>query len=150
MIALHQNVVNCQNTLTVRVGLRKCWAPIGPTGSRPTLLIVLTLRWNTFPQDVRLFQMCMTDADRFKRNFILPAPPVGGLTISQDRLDKMKFVPDCTVPIILPSGKDILTEYRFRISIRYTNVNLWLIQSRLGNIICLFITTDPNMVGYPT
>ena len=35
----------------------------------------------------------------------LPAPPVGGLPISQDWLDRMKLV-----PIILPSGKDILAD----------------------------------------
>ena len=52
--------------------------------------------------------LCMTDADTTQNNFILPAPPVGGLPISQDRLDRMKLVPNSTVPIILPSGKDTL------------------------------------------
>ena len=37
-------------------------------------------------------QMCMTDAYTTQDNFILPAPPVGGLPISQDWLDKMKLV----------------------------------------------------------
>ena len=55
MIALHQNVANCQNTLTV-----------------------LTLRWRT--------------AGTTQDYFILPAPPVGGLPISQDWLDRMKLV----------------------------------------------------------
>ena len=31
--------------------------------------------------------MCMTDAGTTQDNFILPAPPVGGLPISQDWLD---------------------------------------------------------------
>ena len=39
MIALQQNVANCQNTLKG-----------------------LTLRWRIFPQDVLMGQMCMTDA----------------------------------------------------------------------------------------
>ena len=43
-------------------------------------------------------------------NFILPAPPVGGLPISQDWLDRMKLVHHRTVPIILPSGKHILAD----------------------------------------
>ena len=33
-------------------------------------------------------QMCMTDAGTTQDNFILPAPPVGGLPISQDWLDR--------------------------------------------------------------
>ena len=37
-------------------------------------------------------QMCMTDAAMTQDNFILPAPPVGGLPISQERLDRMKLV----------------------------------------------------------
>ena len=52
----------------------------------------------------------MTDAGTTQDYFILPAPPVGGLPISQDWLDRMKFVHDRTVPIILPSGKDILVD----------------------------------------
>ena len=49
--------------------------------------------------------MCMTDASTTQDNFILPAPPVGGLPISQDWL-----IHDRTAPIILPSGKDILAD----------------------------------------
>ena len=52
--------------------------------------------------------------------FILPAPPVGGLPISQDRLDNMKPVHDRTIPIILPSG-NILADTMFKINIWYTN-----------------------------
>ena len=59
MIALHQNVANCQNTLTV-----------------------LTQRWRIFPQDIWMGQMCMTDAGTTQDYFILPAPPVGRLPIS--------------------------------------------------------------------
>ena len=55
-------------------------------------------------------EMCMTDAGTTQDNLILPAPPVGGLPISQDWLDRMKLVHDRTVPIILPSGKDILAD----------------------------------------
>ena len=36
--------------------------------------------------------MSMTDAGTTQDNFILPALPVGGLPISQDRLDRMKLV----------------------------------------------------------
>ena len=35
--------------------------------------------------------MCMTDAGTTQDYFILPAPPVGGLPISQDWLDRMKL-----------------------------------------------------------
>ena len=68
---------------------------------------VLTQRWRIFPQDIRMGEMCMTDAGTTQDNFILPAPPVEGLPISQDWLDRIKLVHDRTVPIILPSGKDI-------------------------------------------
>ena len=60
MIALDQNVANCQNTLTV-----------------------LTLRWRIF--DIWMGQMCMTDADTTQDNFILPAPPVRGENKQSDR-----------------------------------------------------------------
>ena len=99
MIALHQNVANCQNTLTV-----------------------LTQRWRVFPQDIWMGQMCMTDAGTTQDYFILPAPPVGGLPISQDWLDRMKLVRDRTIPVIFPSGKDILVDTMFKIIIGYTNL----------------------------
>ena len=53
-------------------------------------------------------QMSMTDAGTTHDNFVLPAPPVGGLPISQDWLDRMKLVRNRTTPnpIILPSGKN--------------------------------------------
>ena len=66
--------------------------------------------------------MCMTDAGTTQDYFILPAPPVGGLPISQDWLDRMKLVHDRTVPIILPSVKDILVDTMFKIIIGYTNL----------------------------
>ena len=53
-------------------------------------------------------QMHMTDAGTTQDNFILPALPVGGLPISQDWLDRMKLVHNHTIPIILPSRKNIL------------------------------------------
>ena len=54
MIALHQNVLHCQNILTV-----------------------LTPRWRVFAQDIRMDQMCMADAGTAQDYFILPALPVG-------------------------------------------------------------------------
>ena len=73
-------------------------------------------------------QMCMTDAGTTQDYFILPAPPVGGLPISQDWLDRMKLVHDRTVPIILPSVKDILVDTMFKIIIGYTNLGTRQIQ----------------------
>ena len=58
--------------------------------------------------------MCMTDAVTTQDYFILPAPPVGGLPISQDPLDRMKLVHDRTIPVILPSGKNILVYIVFK------------------------------------
>ena len=66
--------------------------------------------------------MCMTDSGMTQDNFILPAPPVGGLPVSQDPLDRMKLVHDRTIPIILPSGKNILANSMFKISVGYTNL----------------------------
>ena len=77
--------------------------------------------------------MCMTDAGTTQDYFILPAPPVGGLPISQDWLDRMKLVHDRTIPIILPSGKDILVDTMFKIIIGYTNLGTRQIQGRLGS-----------------
>ena len=63
-----------------------------------------------------LSSRCMNVSNMYDRcghtedNLILPAPPVGGLPISQDWLDRMKLVHDRTVPIILPSGIDILAD----------------------------------------
>ena len=56
IIARHQNVTNCQNTL-----------------------IMHTLRWRIFLQNVWMGQICMTDAGTIQDNYILPATPVGGL-----------------------------------------------------------------------
>ena len=64
----------------------------------------------------------MTDAGTTQAYFILPAPPVRGLPISQDWLDRMKLVRDRTTPITLPSGKNILVNMQFKISIGYTNI----------------------------
>ena len=41
----------------------------------------------------------MTDAGTTQNNFILPVPPVGGLPLSQNRLDRMKLVRNRTIPI---------------------------------------------------
>ena len=121
MIALHQNVSHRRNTL-----------------------IMLTWRWRIFAQDIWMGQMRMTDAST-TQNFILLAPPVGGLPISQDWLDRMKLVCDHTIPIILPSGKNILGNMVFQISVGYTNLDTRQIQSRLGSQICLFIAPNANM-----
>ena len=59
----------------------------------------------------------MTDVGRTQDNFILPAPPVRGLPISQDWLDRTKLACDRTIPIILPSGKNILVNMVFKISV---------------------------------
>ena len=55
MITLHQNVANCQNTLT---------------------MTMFTLRWRILLQDAWMSQ---TNAGMTQDNFILPALPVGGL-----------------------------------------------------------------------
>ena len=94
--------------------------------------------------------MHMTDAGMTQDNFILPAPPVGGLPISQDWLDRMKLVRDRTIPIILPSGKSILADTMFKITIGYTNLGTRQIQCRLGSKVCLFIALNAIMAGYPT
>ena len=59
----------------------------------------------------------MTDAGSTQDNLILPAPPVGGLPISQDWLDILKLVRNRTIPIIMPSGKNILVDTMFKIII---------------------------------
>ena len=64
----------------------------------------------------------MTNSGTTQDNFILPAPPVGGLPISQDWLDRTKLVPDRTIPIILPSVKNIFVDTMFKTSIGYTNL----------------------------
>ena len=127
MIALRQNVVNCQNTLTV-----------------------LTLRWRILLSRCRNVSSSMTDAGTTQDNFIPSAPPVAGLPISQDKLDKMKLVRDRTIPIILPFGNNILVNMVFKINIGYTNLNTMQIQSRLGCRVCLFSDPNANMTGYPT
>ena len=58
--------------------------------------------------------MRMTDVGTTQDNFIIPAPPVGGQPISKDWLDKMKIVRNRTIPIILPSGKNILVDTMFK------------------------------------
>ena len=78
-----------------------------------------------------LSSRCMngSNADTTQNNFIFPAPPIGGLPISQDRLDRMKLVRDSTIPIILPSVKNILAHTMFKIIIGYTNLGTEEIQS---------------------
>ena len=66
--------------------------------------------------------MCMTDAGTAQDYFIHPSPPVGGLPLSQDRLDRMKLVHDRTIPTILPSEKKILVNMVFKIRVGYTNL----------------------------
>ena len=83
-------------------------------------------------------------------NFIFPIMPIGGLPISQERFDRMKFVRVHTIPIVLPSGKNILVNMVFKISVVYTNLVTWPVQSRLGSRVCLFIAPNANMAGYST
>ena len=83
-------------------------------------------------------------------NFTLPAPPVRGLPISQDWLDRMKHVRNSTIPIILPSGMNILVDTMFKIIIGYTNLGMRQTQCRPGSRVCPFITPNANMAGYPT
>ena len=71
---------------------------------------------HTEVEDLSSRYMKESDAGTTQDNFILPAPPVGGLPISQDWLDRMKFVRDHTIPIILPSGNNILVDTMFKIS----------------------------------
>ena len=67
-------------------------------------------------------------------NFILPAPPVGGLPISQDWLNGTKLVPIIrTIPIILPSGKNITVDTMSKIIIGYTSLGMRQIPCRLGS-----------------
>ena len=113
MIALHENVPNCQNTLTV-----------------------LTQRWRIFHQYIWMDQMCMTGAGTTQDNFILPAPPVGGLAWQNEA---------CW----WKSGKDILADYMFKISVGYTNLGTRQIQGRLGSWICLFIALNASMAWVP-
>ena len=88
----------------------------------------------------------MTDAGTSQDNFTLPAPPVGGLPISQDWLDRMKLVRDRTIPITLPSGNNILTDTMFKITIGYTKLGRRQIQCRLGSKVYL----NASMAGHPT
>ena len=61
------------------------------------------------------------------------APPVGGMPISQDWFDRAKLVHNRTIPIIMPSRKNILVNMVFTISIGYTNLDMRKIQSRLDS-----------------
>ena len=94
-------------------------------------------------------QMCMTDAGTTQDNLVLPAMPVGGLPISQDRLDRTKLVRDRTNPINLPCGKNILADMVFKINRECTNLDTRQIQSILDSRVCLFIAPNGNMAGYP-
>ena len=107
-------------------------------------LTVLTLRWRILLQVDWIGQMSMTDTDTTQDNFILPAPHVGGLPISQDQLDRMKFVRNLTIPIILPSGKNILTDTMFKSGIGYTNLG------KFGSLVCLFVIPNTSKAGYLT
>ena len=75
---------------------------------------------------------------------------VGGLPILQDWLNKMKLVHDRTIPIILPSGKNILADTMFKIIIWYTNLGTRQIQWRHGSRVCLFVAHNANLAGYPS
>ena len=46
---------------------------------------------------VRMVEMCVTDVTTTQDDFFLPALPIGGLSIFQDRLYRMKLVHNRTV-----------------------------------------------------
>ena len=94
-------------------------------------------------------QACFTDVGMIQDNFILPVLPVRGLPISQDMLDRMKLVGNRTIPMMLPSRKKKLVNFMFKIIIGYTNLGTRQLQSRLGSRVCLFITSNANVAGYP-
>ena len=89
----------------------------------------------------------MTNAGTEKDNFILPASPVGGLPISPDPLHRMKLVHNRTIPITLLSGKNILDNMVFKISIGYTNLHMrqtqiWLsTQQKIMSFLAIFKKT---------
>ena len=84
------------------------------------------------------------------QDYILPALPVEGLPIFQDRLNIMELVRDRTISIMLLIGKNILVNMLFKISIGYTNLDMRQIQSRLGSRVCLLIAPNANMAAHPT
>ena len=92
-------------------------------------------------------QMCMTDAGMTQDNFILPALCPGGLPISQDQLDRMKLLHDHTIPIILPSGKNILVNMVFKISVEYTNLDTMHIQKNLAADPAFSLPIMPILLG---
>ena len=75
---------------------------------------------HTEEEDLSVRYMNGSDTNATQDNFILPASPVGGLPISQDRC------------------------------IGYTNLGMRQIQCRLGSKFCPLITPNANMVVYPT
>ena len=79
----------------------------------------------------------------FQQNYCTPP-------ILQDRLDRTNRFRDRAIPIILPSGKNILVNMMFKVSVGYTNLGTRQIQSTLGSRVCLFIAPNANMAGYPT
>ena len=89
----------------------------------------------------------MTDESMTQDNFILPALPLGRLPISQDRLDRMKLVRNCTIPVTLSSGKNVLVNMLFKISIGYINLDMSQIHGTLGRKVCLFIALMPIWLG---
>ena len=66
----------------------------------------------------------MPDAGTTQDNFILPAPPVGGLPLSHNWLDSMQRVRNQTIPITLTTGNNILSDTMFKISKGYTNLGM--------------------------
>ena len=63
-------------------------------------------------------------ADTTQDNLILPVPPKGRLPIPHDWLDKINLVRSRIIPIILPSGKNILADTMFKISIGDKNLGI--------------------------
>ena len=85
--------------------------------------------------------MCVTNG-----NFIVPAAPVRGLSISQNGFDRMKLVRKCTILIILQSRKNILLGLMFEINVVSTMLDIGEIMSRIGSRVCL-LNTNKVFVG---
>ena len=85
----------------------------------------------------------MTHAGKTQDSFILPAPPVGGPPISQDRLDRMKLVSDRTIPIKWK-------EYNWLIKCLKPTLARGNSKAALAAICLYIITSDANMAAYPT
>ena len=84
-------------------------------------------------------QMCMTDAGTTQDNFILPAPPVGRLPISQDWLDRMKLVHDRTMINMFLSASLNTDYYIFNLVVQNIQFSLTSEPAQLTVVVNLFL-----------